>query len=193
MTPDSALEIVAAFMAVLLALALASVLLRPLWLPIWHLFRGTQEFLQDWNGEPERPGFKARPGAMARLAQLEANSGSTMRDAVDRIEKKVEKVVGDIEVVREDVGTVREAAKQATTAAGVAVGEAKAGRAVIAETAENSRRQIGELRDVVAGVVNAMELDNGERRQKEQAYVAALNQIGVPLLPIADELEGGHS
>lgn len=193
MTPDSALEIVAAFMAVVLALALASVLLRPLWLPIWHLFKGTQEFLQDWNGEPERPGFKARPGAMARLAQLEANSGSTMRDAVDRIEKKVEKVVTEVEVVREDVSTVREAARQATTAAGVAVGEAKAGRAVIAESAENSRRQVAELRDVVAGVVNAMELDNSERRQKEQAYVAALNQIGVPLLPIADELEGGHS
>lgn len=55
------------------------------------------DFLSDWNGEPARPGVKARAGVMARLeaneVQMDAirhemhpNSGLSMRDAVDRVE-----------------------------------------------------------------------------------------------------------
>lgn len=80
-------QIVLGLAAGLVALALAVVFLRPLWLPLWHLFRRTQEFLEDWFGEPARPGQEARPGAMQRLAQLEHNGGSSLRDAVMRIEQ----------------------------------------------------------------------------------------------------------
>lgn len=59
--------------------------------------RGLGEFLEDWRGVPARPGFPARPGVPARLESIERrvagiekelhpNSGSTLRDAVTRIE-----------------------------------------------------------------------------------------------------------
>lgn len=179
--------VVTYFVGGLVALALTAVLLRPLWLPLWHLFRGTQQFLEDWFGEPGRPaeGVPARPGAMARLAQLERNSGSTMRDAIHRIEEKL----GAVQI---EVTTATEAAQHAVTAAGLAVNEAKVGRAVAAEHSEHTRANVAELRGVVAGLVDDMAEGHRQRRLKEEAYVAALNEIGIPLLPIADELEGGH-
>lgn len=177
MTPDSAVGLVSYALTGLVAAATLAVLLRPLYLPLWRLFRGTQQFLEDWHGEPARPdaGVPPRPGAMARLAQLERNSGSTMRDDVSHIKERLEQVA--------------EAAAQATTAAGIAVGEARAGRAVMAEAAENNRRQIGELRGTVSGLINALDADEQQRRKKEAAYVAALNHLGVPLTPIVDELD----
>jgi len=97
------------------------------------------------------------------------------------------------DALRVDIEDVRASARQATTAAGLAVGEAKAGRAVIGEHSASVRDQIGEVRQVVAALAAAVGEDQEARAQKERAYVAALNQIGVPLVPIADELEGGHS
>lgn len=57
-----------------------------------------QDFLDDWNGEPARPGVLRRPGVPERLTgiegrlssverQLKPNDGATLRDAVDRIEQ----------------------------------------------------------------------------------------------------------
>ena len=65
--------------------------------PAWHQF---SQLLADWHGSPERPGVPARPGVLARLAamderlasvegQLTRNGGSSMRDAVDRVENKL--------------------------------------------------------------------------------------------------------
>lgn len=66
--------------------------------------KGIEHFLEDWNGEPERPGVPARPGMMQRMAALEAftikyspvidrldhemhpNSGGSLADAVNRTE-----------------------------------------------------------------------------------------------------------
>jgi hypothetical protein len=56
-----------------------------------------REFLEDWRGEEARPGYHKRPGVMERLVSLEEqvgavkhelkpNSGTSLRDAVDRIE-----------------------------------------------------------------------------------------------------------
>lgn len=58
--------------------------------------RRVNNFLDDWNGEPARPGVTATPGVMDRLARLESkvvevrdevkpNGGASMRDAVNRI------------------------------------------------------------------------------------------------------------
>jgi len=48
------------------------------------------DFLDDWNGEPARPGVPARLGVMARLDEmhheLHPNSGSSLADAVNRTE-----------------------------------------------------------------------------------------------------------
>ena len=77
----------------------------------WRLARRVGHFLDDWGGEPPRPGHPARPGAMERLADLDQrvggveeqiarvdgrvarvehelhpNSGASLRDAVNRIE-----------------------------------------------------------------------------------------------------------
>lgn len=61
----------------------------------WNLF------VSDWFGEPERPGHPARPALTERVAKLEEqvveireefknNGGSSMRDAIDRIERKLD-------------------------------------------------------------------------------------------------------
>jgi hypothetical protein len=56
------------------------------------------QFLDDWNGEPARPGIApAKPGVMEQLTahasrlaaiehELHPNGGSSMRDAIDRLE-----------------------------------------------------------------------------------------------------------
>jgi hypothetical protein len=74
---------------------------------VWPLMRRINHFIDDWFGEGERPGVKATPGVVARLAaieehgtkvdsrldQIEAqfrpNGGSTLRDALDRVENAV--------------------------------------------------------------------------------------------------------
>ncbi len=59
-----------------------------------------RNFMDDWNGEPARPGRDKRSGVMERLERLEdgmtavgyqlrANGGSSMYDAVKRIDMKV--------------------------------------------------------------------------------------------------------
>jgi hypothetical protein len=60
-------------------------------------------FLDDYFGEEERPGFPGRPGMQERLRMLEfelqtisyemkPNSGTSIKDAVNRIEKRLEQL-----------------------------------------------------------------------------------------------------
>ncbi|MGW1127447.1 hypothetical protein [Streptomyces sp. NPDC002526] len=74
---------------------------------LWRMTRGVRrivlrvdEFVDDWNGVPGRPGVPERPGVMARLDgieerlgsvehELHPNSGSSLRDAVDRVDAAV--------------------------------------------------------------------------------------------------------
>ena len=53
-------------------------------------FRALSNFLDDWSGEPARPGYSGRTGVMTRLSQLENNGGGSINDAVDRIEQTVD-------------------------------------------------------------------------------------------------------
>lgn len=68
-------------------------------LPIVKLLREFRQFLEDWNGEPERPGVPARPGLLSRVrfieAELRPNGGGSLRDAVNRIEKHQHDHVND--------------------------------------------------------------------------------------------------
>ncbi|GAA5048138.1 hypothetical protein HNP84_000235 [Thermocatellispora tengchongensis] len=70
---------------------------------LWRLFQGIDDFLDDWRGEPPRPGVPARPGVMERLERVEqevvavrhevtTNDGSSLKDAVKRVETKLGEV-----------------------------------------------------------------------------------------------------
>lgn len=67
---------------------------------VWRALRSIRriilkvdEFMADWNGAVARAGYAARPGVMERLERIEhelkPNSGSSLRDAVNRIENNV--------------------------------------------------------------------------------------------------------
>ena len=75
-------------------------------------FRALSNFLSDWTGEPARPGVPARAGVMARLEandeqikavrhELHPNSGSSMRDAIDRTERKLDQHIEQSKVMVE--------------------------------------------------------------------------------------------
>ena len=52
-----------------------------------------EKFRRDWEGEPGGPGRDAVPGVMERLNRLDGelsnNGGSSMKDAIERIEKSL--------------------------------------------------------------------------------------------------------
>ncbi|MGW0091378.1 hypothetical protein ACWDWS_20455 [Streptomyces sp. NPDC003328] len=59
-----------------------------------RFFRRVELFMDDWYGEPARPGVPGRPGVMERVSgiddrltgvehELQPNIGSSLRDAVD--------------------------------------------------------------------------------------------------------------
>ena len=52
--------------------------------------------MEDWFGEEDRPGVPGRDGVMQRLLNIELevkpNGGGSIKDAVNRIEAKVQKV-----------------------------------------------------------------------------------------------------
>lgn len=66
--------------------------------PVLLAVRRISHFFDDWFGEAARPGVPDRPGVMKRLADMQTdidkikhemwpNSGGSLRDAVDRLEK----------------------------------------------------------------------------------------------------------
>ncbi|MEV0306544.1 hypothetical protein [Nonomuraea fuscirosea] len=68
---------------------------------LWKLFQSLDDFLDDLRGAPARPGVPERPGVMERLARLETglttithevttNDGSSLKDAVRRVEQKLD-------------------------------------------------------------------------------------------------------
>jgi len=52
-----------------------------------------EKFRRDWEGEPGGPGRDPVPGVMERLNRLDGelsnNGGSSLKDAIDRIEKRL--------------------------------------------------------------------------------------------------------
>lgn len=55
---------------------------------------GWDDFMRDWKGEEPEPGRDKSPGVMERLNDIDGefkkNSGSTLKDAVARIESKLD-------------------------------------------------------------------------------------------------------
>lgn len=56
------------------------------------------KFRRDWEGEDSEPGRDRVPGVMERLNRLDGelsnNGGSSLKDAVQRIELKIDKLQG---------------------------------------------------------------------------------------------------
>lgn len=61
---------------------------------LWVVGRRIGDLHDDWQGEPDRPGVKGRKGVMERLRAIEQelhpNGGSSLRDAVDRVESRLD-------------------------------------------------------------------------------------------------------
>jgi hypothetical protein len=90
----SILAIIGVVLGALAAIGAAWKVLKP----VFSAVRRLSHFVDDWFGEPERPGVPARPGVMPRLETMQSdldkikhelwpNSGGSLRDAVDRLEK----------------------------------------------------------------------------------------------------------
>jgi hypothetical protein len=63
---------------------------------LYKFNKNWERFMRDWLGEAEAPGRDAVPGVMARLndidGELKHNGGSTMKDAIKRIENKLQRI-----------------------------------------------------------------------------------------------------
>ncbi|MEW1838558.1 hypothetical protein AB0392_11440 [Nonomuraea angiospora] len=95
MTGDSLVQVFVVAGTIAGGLALLGVLAKGgAWL--WRTFTALKDFLDDWKGEPARAGVEARPGIPARIAVIESelhpNHGTSLRDAVDRLETSVRRV-----------------------------------------------------------------------------------------------------
>jgi DNA repair ATPase RecN len=64
-----------------------------------------ENFMIDWSGEESRPGRDRRPGVMERLneidGQLKKNGGTSIKDAVDRIEVTVSEIQDRTEQIKD--------------------------------------------------------------------------------------------
>lgn len=71
-------------------------LLKPICNRIHLVMDNIDNFMRDWAGEPAAPGRSAVPGVMERLnridGELKRNGGSSMKDALNRVERKLEQI-----------------------------------------------------------------------------------------------------
>ena len=91
----------AAVITVGTALGMLWRLLRPVCARLHLLMDNWDAFMRDWAGEPAAPGRSAVPGVMERLnridGELKRNGGSSMKDALNRVEKKLEQIDARLE------------------------------------------------------------------------------------------------
>jgi hypothetical protein len=77
----------------LIALGGAYAVLRPLFKRVGNWISTWEQFLIDWAGTPEREGRDRIPGVMERLnnidGELKRNGGKSVKDTVNRIEKRL--------------------------------------------------------------------------------------------------------
>lgn len=77
-------------------LTIITVAILPMVRKFKKLSTGWEDFMRDWKGEDAEPGRDHSPGVMERLNNIDGefkkNSGSTLKDAVARIERKLDEV-----------------------------------------------------------------------------------------------------
>lgn len=83
------------------ALAVLWKLISPIVRKTRKLLEALDHFTRDWFGEDEEPGRARVPGVMERLnridGELKHNGGSSMKDAMRRVEKKLSQIDGRLE------------------------------------------------------------------------------------------------
>jgi hypothetical protein len=98
---EIALYWAAGIITVLTAVGMIWRLLKPVCDRIHALMDGWDNFIRDWAGEPAEPGRSAVPGVMERLnridGELKRNGGTSMKDAITRVEKKLEQIDARLE------------------------------------------------------------------------------------------------
>ncbi|CAB5219399.1 hypothetical protein UFOVP221_67 [uncultured Caudovirales phage] len=74
-------------------IAILSAVIFPMARKMKKFSSGWDDFMRDWKGEEPEPGRDKAPGVMERLNDIDGefkkNSGSTLKDAVARIESKL--------------------------------------------------------------------------------------------------------
>lgn len=77
-------------------LTIFTVAILPIIRKMRNLTNGWDDFMRDWKGEEGDAGHDPSPGVMERLNNIDGefkkNSGSTLKDAINRIEKKLNEV-----------------------------------------------------------------------------------------------------
>lgn len=77
-------------------------LTRPIFRKTKGLLESLDRFVKDWEGEEAANGRDAVPGVMERLnridGELKHNGGSSMKDSLRRIEKKISTIDERLEV-----------------------------------------------------------------------------------------------
>ena len=80
--------------AIIGAILAVIALLRPVIKTSRRITEKLEKFLHDWEGTPAEPGRDAVPGVMERLNRLDGelskNGGKSVKDVVNRIEKRIE-------------------------------------------------------------------------------------------------------
>ena len=75
-------------------IAVLSAVVFPMARKVKKFSSGWDDFMRDWKGEEPEPGRDKAPGVMERLNDIDGefkkNSGSTLKDAVARIESKLD-------------------------------------------------------------------------------------------------------
>ncbi len=101
MIDQSLLYWAAAIVAIGSALLMLWRLVKPLCDRVHDAMDAWEKFMRDWAGEPAAPGRSAVPGVMERLnridGELKRNGGSSMKDALNRVEKKLDQIDGRLE------------------------------------------------------------------------------------------------
>jgi hypothetical protein len=91
----------------------------------WRIARRVTHFLDDYAGEEARDGRPATPGFMARLASVETlireiagetkpNHGTSLRDALNRVERDVSEVRAEVSDIRREQAAVRKRLEDST-------------------------------------------------------------------------------
>jgi hypothetical protein len=101
MVDQTILTWAAAILAVGGALAMLWKFLAPICIRIRKMMDSLDIFIKDWAGEDARPGHSRVPGVMERLQKIEGelkhNGGSSIKDAVKRIEATQTKILVRLE------------------------------------------------------------------------------------------------
>jgi len=83
------------------ALGMIGMALKRVYRRVQDFMDNWDQFHRDWAGEPAMPGRSAVPGVMERLnridGELKRNGGSSMKDAINRVEKKLAQIDARLE------------------------------------------------------------------------------------------------